>query len=461
MNNILRFVIGKSPSGLSPLKCAEYSGGSMGGSSSPALAAALQVFGGMENMMSNWFNSEQVRQTNQMNYDIAYENNETQKAIAAANNALQVQMMRENNQFAHDEALAAWQRQIEWANPLNQVKLLSEAGINPSVYFGGSSSMPSAGSSTPASPHGSGISPSMPNLHNPTMIPFQMVNPSQSFKELAEGFQAVGNAGKLGVETHILSAEAEDLIRRVHAQGDLGELEVEYKKKLLNQKDKELEQINMSICEASYRCLKLAAEHDYIKANEQLAILKQKSEVQEAKVKGEEYERLHAENMFIYDMTKAKLDNIRSSTSKNYSDANASDANARLTNERASQLEDMHEDNVNMQKWLTKKAEANATLSDMERESVERTLERKISYLNKHYGNMQGIEKKQYELAVEALKEAKLNNDYYHYKLALQTIQSTLGLAIQAEKANAKGYTKTGWRSDDGSYYEEYEPWNE
>lgn len=421
--------------------------------------ASIGAFSSLGTDLFNYFSN---KETNEMNKAIAEKNNETSINIARENNELQRYMNEYNNQFAAREAEKAWARQIQWNNPVNQMRMLKEAGLNPSVYFASHGSAVGSAASPAASPHGSGISPSMPTLTTPQLRPFFMSNPAEGFKAMASALASLGEAKKLGIETDTLKKSQDDILRKLKAETDLVEISAILEKRFGEKKrSKELQQMDVNIAKGVEETYNLAKEGKFTEAQTRLTELKQETEKATSKLRGEEAEKARKENEYTYQLIQAKLDNLRSSTRYNNASASASTANARLTNERASQLEEMHEDNVKMNQWLTKKAEQDYKITDMDREAIERSLERKISYLNAHYGNMKGIEKKQYELAVEALKTAKLNNDYYHYKMALETISSCLGLAISAERAQQRGYTRERVVDKDGSFYEEYTPWNE
>ena len=122
--SILRFAIGQSPTGLSPLKCQGFD----------MASAGLGLF---ESLLTNQANYMIQDEANYNNYRIAMENNKQAIKLAEQNWDFQEKMNTVNNQFAHDEALAAWNRQKQFYDPTNQVKMLQEAGLNPSVYYGG------------------------------------------------------------------------------------------------------------------------------------------------------------------------------------------------------------------------------------------------------------------------------------------------------------------------------------
>lgn len=143
------------------------------------------------------------KSANETNLKIADQNNQTSIAIADANRQAQIDMMRENNQFSRDMAIDMFNLENQYNSPVELVKRLEAAGINPAVYFGqGAGSVANADASSPSSA-GSTISPSLPTLTTPNI---QAAPPIVS--GFIDGLQQLVNmqltakqAEKTGVET--------------------------------------------------------------------------------------------------------------------------------------------------------------------------------------------------------------------------------------------------------------------
>lgn len=164
--------------------------------------------------------------TNKANRDIAAQNNATQIQIANQNNQMQRELNAENNQFSHDEAELAfdrsveqWQRENQYNTPVEQLKRFQEAGINPTLGLLGNSAMPAANSpaATMAQPHGSGITPSMPQLQQAVMNPFDIGD------SLMKGITALANARKTGLESKSLQETMDSIISKAKSDAKFAE----------------------------------------------------------------------------------------------------------------------------------------------------------------------------------------------------------------------------------------------
>lgn len=145
--------------------------------------------------------------------------------IASQNNAdnanrLSVQLQRENNQFNHDEAELAYQRQIDqwqretgYNSPIEQVKRLQQAGLNPALLYGGYGPTNVAASShvgSQASSASSGISPQLP-----TLMP---VFSGREFSDIAKGLV---EAKKTGLDVKEASATLQSRIEAWRADAEM------------------------------------------------------------------------------------------------------------------------------------------------------------------------------------------------------------------------------------------------
>lgn len=162
--------------------------------------------------------NKSVKSQNQANLQIAEANNQTQRDIAQQNNQTQIDMMRENNQFSRDMAIEMFNMENQYNSPVEQVKRLQEAGINPAVYFG-SGSGTSAGISDASTPSaaGSTISPNMPAMVNPHMeaAPPVISGVMDSLSQLVNMSLAMQQAKKAGAETKTLEALLDPTVKKM------------------------------------------------------------------------------------------------------------------------------------------------------------------------------------------------------------------------------------------------------
>lgn len=162
-------------------------------------------------------NERNVNATNQTSIDIARENNEFQRQMNDVNNQFSHNEADLARQFSHSEAELAYQRELEkmqmeqkYNSPLEQLKRYREAGINPSVAFAGNlGTATSAGVSAPmaqssqATPHGSGVSPSMPSL-----VPYQHIMPFNVAGGIMDGLLKTSEIIKAFAESKKTNEEA-------------------------------------------------------------------------------------------------------------------------------------------------------------------------------------------------------------------------------------------------------------
>lgn len=212
----------------------------------PQIAAAgitggLSLLGGLFGSKSK---SDSQKETNEMNYKIAQENNATSREIAAENNAMQVAMNRENNQFSSSEAEKAWQRQLdmfnmenEYNDPAAQRARLEAAGFNPFVASSGSLAygQGASGNGAPsASASSSGISPSMPQLQIPNIQPVpsvidgMMIQTTDAISKIADAYAKVESGRKSDAETTEIYKLLDAKLRDIVADADQKEAQKEY-----------------------------------------------------------------------------------------------------------------------------------------------------------------------------------------------------------------------------------------
>ena len=327
MNNILRFVIGASPSGLSPLKQDLFS--AIGGNVDSSIAATSSLVGDL-------FNYWNVGRTNDANRDIANQNNDTSIMLARENNDLQKQELANQRAWQSEEAEKAYQRELEkmriemqYNSPVEQVKRLMKAGLNPALAFGGSNTASVAGASAPqASPVSSGLSPQLPTLTSPHMEAYQ-VNPSGAFRDIAAAAASMSMADKTDAEAQQIKQSLTDYLRKMKADADSAEIARDLEMLYGGQeRSMACQKMKVEIAKATQESLNLAKEGKFIEARTILTRQQEKTEQFNSRLRGEEFKLAKQETDTFFTTFKAKIDNLQSSTSVNY-------ANARLSGEQA------------------------------------------------------------------------------------------------------------------------------
>lgn len=189
----------------------------LGTAFSGATNLAAQIYAADKNLQA-------VRDTNRANRQMASETNDTQMYMAEEANNLQRESLVKQQDFSHNEAALAYQRQLDFQNmmnqynsPVEQLKRYNEAGLNPSLMFAGQgTAMSSAVSSqSSASPTSSGLNPVLPSLVTPHDEAPQLNFSSglaDGFAKLAQGVSFLSNAGKSRAETtRILESYHEEI----------------------------------------------------------------------------------------------------------------------------------------------------------------------------------------------------------------------------------------------------------
>lgn len=122
-----------------------------------------------------------------------------------------------DNQRRAQEAFvrSMWNANNEYNTPVNQMKRLQSAGINPWMSLGQSQS--SSGQSSLAGSAGS--APSAPSGFN--------YNPVDGISSIASAFKSIADAKKAGVETESLEKTMDSYVRAADANATKAELEVE------------------------------------------------------------------------------------------------------------------------------------------------------------------------------------------------------------------------------------------
>lgn len=238
------------------------------------------------NIATAWISGKQQnkaqRSANQTNIQIAEQNNQTQRDLAAANNQLQVDMMRENNQFSRDMALEMFNLENTYNSPVEQLKRLQEAGVNPAVYFANQNG--SAGTADGASPSaaGSTISPQLPNMVTPTVqaVPPIITGVLGALTQIAQMQQIKSQTKKQDAETAWIDDTAKASIRKILSEAEGQELHNVYQEldnALYEMSfDARVKKESMELAKLNNEIFALKRKGDLDKANELLAIAERK-----------------------------------------------------------------------------------------------------------------------------------------------------------------------------------------
>lgn len=278
--------------------------------------------------------------TNATNAVIANKTNQTSKDIAAANNEMQERLNTTNNEFSASEAEKAYQRQVEqwhrevqYNSPIEQLKRFQEAGLNPSVAFGGnlgSSTSASASSAPMASPHGSGVSPSMP-----TLIPAHLEDPKVG-SAFADIFKALNEGKKQGAEATQINQTMTTLLESLKADVESKNLANALTKAYGDAKaSAEIENIVQNTSTSTKLAYVYATQGDLNKAEQALADARKETEKATAALRGEEKKLMEKRNEVFYKQVEADLKTAASQRAANYGAAASGYASANYQNAMA------------------------------------------------------------------------------------------------------------------------------
>ena len=206
------------------------------------IAGGASLVGSLVNSFSS---KSSVKNTNATNADIAAATNATNMQIASDNIRMQKEENQLNREFNSFEAEKAYERELDKMrqqyelqtqlnSPVEMVKRLREAGLNPALAYGDAGSMGSvSGGSSPSASYNTGLTPQLPSLVSPTM------QPEPAFPNLATGvFDGMlklyqmqvmkSQSGNLDAETQTLYDTLKEKIRGLelsnNAQEDINRL---------------------------------------------------------------------------------------------------------------------------------------------------------------------------------------------------------------------------------------------
>lgn len=275
---------------------------------------------------------------NMTSRDNAARSNRTNMDIANNNNAMQERLNAENNQFAHDEADLAYQRELDkmaienkYNSPIEQLKRYQEAGINPSVAFAGNlaQAASSGGTAPMAQPHGSGVTPSMPSLITPSyQSPFSFVDGlSNGLLKYAQIKNIISESGKNDAQSDQIRSTMDALLDQIK-ESTRGE-------KLTNDLQSifgaEMYKANLSnvvqqAATSAQQALLYADQGEHEKALAELTRSQNKTEKIIADLRGQERDLMEKKNNTFYETQRAEIEKMRSESVKNRADAALSSA---------------------------------------------------------------------------------------------------------------------------------------
>ena len=294
----------------------------------PVLGAVGSIFGAKQQ-------SKSVQQANAMQLQIARENNSAQE-----------RMLMMNNAFNRQQAIDMFNMENAYNSPEHMRELLVEGGYNPATMYQNGAQIARSDASTPQAAS-SGITPTMPNIQPVPSTVGAMFGNFETLSRVASNLATAGLSGAQKDKIEFLMGEE---LRGIIADNALKETEGQLKALQLRF-EKEFGRINRQtelglkvseIWQNFQNAFRSAAEGELAEAEKAY-----KDSITE--LNKLEYHIKDASKQSIIDLAKQTYDNavkegrrIVSAIKLNQAAASKESAQARLTNEQASQLEDMH-----------------------------------------------------------------------------------------------------------------------
>lgn len=363
-------------------------------------------------------------QTNNMNYQIAKENNEAQERIAQANNQLQIDMMRENNEWSRQQAIDMFNMENEYNNPSAQAQRLLSAGFNPAVALSNGAIASSTGNAAVPSAAGSSISPSMPSFATPTMqVPKSTwLGSIEAMAALGNAVESFARAKKTGKETERYDEFLDQQLANMAQEQEKAKVETSRQQLLLTldaiympqQKKAEIKRLWNQAFLFEYQGETEKANKALAEANEKLAKNKAKEveeyipyikQIQEETIKNIQ-EQTNTE--------KHKQANLDAGAVASRAAAGASNAQARLFNENARLTGYQADQFKEMRPFLDSiiQSESEEKWSDMYLKK--KTLLSRIEYILKS----DILQEDGRQLLLQQIEQLKKSNDWYDVKMA-------------------------------------------
>lgn len=155
-------------------------------------------------------NLQMARETNKQNMEIADANNQIAIALAREANQQNQDQFLSAQRFNAEQAELAHQRQVDmqemmnrYNSPVEQLKRYRDAGLNPSLAFGGSAGMSSAVGSSSSASSPSGLPSVIPSLQTPHLDAPELnfsTGLADGLVKIAQSLESFKRAGKTDVE---------------------------------------------------------------------------------------------------------------------------------------------------------------------------------------------------------------------------------------------------------------------
>ena len=300
-------------------------------------------------LISGISGNQAQKSANKTNMQIAEQNNQTQRDIAAANNQLQVDMMRENNKFSRDMAIEMFNLENNYNSPVEQVKRLQEAGINPAVYFANANGSAGTGDIATPSAAGSTVSPQLPGMVTPNIqaAPPVVTGAIDAMAQLINMSLAAKQAEKAGAETQSIWKQIDLYMRQIENQ----DIQNEWnkfrmgldKENLPRKQEQEIQQLMSSV-------FKNYAEGGEATALMELHDIQKKLDSEEYDILREKHPYIVQEAQQLVKLRIAQIETEKSAQEKNRAQAAEAFSITALNNEERKRLEDSHDSFVQLEK---------------------------------------------------------------------------------------------------------------
>lgn len=413
----------------------------------PVTTAALIT--GVGSLLGSLFGakgaSSNTKATNAANLEIANRTNAMNMQIARENNQMQLASMRENNDFNRAMALEMFDLENAYNHPVEAVARLKAAGLNPSTMYGqgvaGASGF--ADGSTPSA-SASGITPSMPNLHTPTMqTPPSILN--AMFSNIESVSRSLGNVAKSALDKTqkdklelTMNAELQKLLEDtnfVKAQTHWQSIQTEFENLFgLAQRDadlrKTLQEANKSLQDALLAAAQSKSEvarrglmnSEMLLNNTNNSILKQKAP-------------------WIIKQAEEAVELIQAQQGTEAAKQADLFASAGLTQEKSKQLRDMRDD----LEAITKNERFNSSVEGA------RAISTLLDYIRTCKAN-RVISEAEAKRLESVASMAEKENDTWYVSFVLDKIEQAVGTATSLFPTKGKVKEVFDVESDDGKY---------
>lgn len=314
-------------------------------------------------------------------------------------NKLNYKMFQEGNQFAHDEAELAFNRQSQFAwdmfnaeneynSPIQVLQRLQEAGINPWDYFSNGNSPAASGSDVGSA----AAQPSVANAMRAPTLDLNVVGAADAFSKIL---------GSLS-DKRLKDAQAKETLTLL--DGRLENL---------------LSQANLNKALANYQNFRQMADEyklpyevqnlvaDYYQTLSQTDLNKASTALHRA-----ERALINTKNQRMQAELPLVLANLREDLNVKRSQANLNNSGAALNREELTRLQDTHEDFVQIQHFMRKNI-------DIDYQKASRTLNDYVEQMH----NARLISDEKYEQAKSQTKLLEHDVDYDHFNRVFNYIE--------------------------------------